>query len=278
MFEHSFRALRIRWPALLCLSATLAAAPTLAADLPVEDPAAAYAQCMTLTRQRPQDAFGAAVAWEGLGGGEPARHCAAVALFALGEYANAAERFEALAQGSRQGLPLRLDMLAQAGAAWLSAGRPARAEAVFDAALDLARRPEVESGAGAAGRLADLFIDRATARSDQGRDQAAAADLGEALRLRPDDLDALVLRATALRRMGALDAALADAGAVLARAPDHLGGLLEHGNIQRLRGDRAAARQSWMNLVSLAPDSPEAAVARENLARMDLSGAPIGGG
>lgn len=267
MFDRPLRPGRMGLAAVLCL-ATMAPAPAAATDLPVEDPRAAYDQCMTLTRQRPQDAFGAAVAWEGLGGGEPARHCAAVALFALGEFAPAAQRFEALAQGSRQTLALRLDMLAQAGSAWLSAGRPGRAEAVFDTAIALAEQPGTETGAAA--RRADLYIDRATARSDQGRDRDAASDLTQALTLRPGDVDALALRATARRRANDLGGAAADAEAALARAPDHPAALLEKGNVQRLQGAMDAARRTWMQVLRVAPDGPEAAAARENLARLDL--------
>ncbi len=251
----------------VALAVAVTGAPARATDLPVENPRAAYEQCITLTRQRPQAAFGAAVAWEGLGGGEPARHCAAVALFALGEYPDAAQRFETLARDSRQGLPLRLEMLAQAGSAWLSAGRPGRAEAVFDSALTLAERPEAEAEAG---RLANLYIDRATARSDQGRDRAAADDLTRALQLRPNDVDALALRATARRRADDLEGADADARAALAQAPDHPAALLEKGNVQRLRGAPDAARTTWMRVLSVAPEGPEAAAARENLARLDL--------
>ncbi|MQX36570.1 tetratricopeptide repeat protein [Roseospira navarrensis] len=253
-------------PALL--AAVLLAGPVAAETLPVEDPQAAYARCMEMTRDRPRDAFGAAVAWEGLGGGEAARHCAAVALFALGEYAEAAARLEILAEESRQPLPLRLEVLAQAGAGWLRAGRPGRAEAALGTAIRLAETP-VE---GVPSALPDLLIDRATARADQGRDSAAADDLDRALSLRPNDAEALALRASTLRRLGALAAARADAEAALARDPTHPGALLERGNIHRLAGEASAARAAWMRLLETAPDSPEAAAARENLARLDVQG------
>ncbi|KAA5605641.1 hypothetical protein F1188_10435 [Roseospira marina] len=248
---------------LLCLAA---AGPTWAASLPVEDPAAAYAQCMALTRERPRDAFGAAVAWEGLGGGEAARHCAAVALFELGEYDEAAHRLETLAQESRQPLPLRLDLLAQAGAGWLRGGHPGRAEAVLDTAIGLAER----RGDGVPSVLPGLLIDRATARADQGRDLDAARDLDRALDLQPGSVEALTLRASALRRTGSLAAARADAEAALARDPAHAGALLELGNIERLSGAADSARAAWMRLLAVAPDGPEAAAARDNLARLDV--------
>jgi len=243
------------------------AGPVRAADLPVEDPPAAYAACMALTETRPQSAFGAAVSWEGLGGGEPARHCAAVALFHLGEYAEAADRFEALAQQSRQPVPLRVDLLAQAGAAWLNAGRPGRAEAVLGAAIGLAGRADE----GAPDRLPALYVDRATARLELGHDLEAARDLDRALDLAPNAIEARILRATALRRMGSLAAAAADIKAVLAAAPDHAGALLEAGTIRRLQGRPGEARALWLRLLAGAPDSPEAAAAREALARLDVA-------
>lgn len=254
------------WVAGLALGLTVSAAGARAADLPIEDPPAAYAQCMDLAENRPRDGFGAAVSWEGLGGGEAARHCAAVALFHMGAFAEAASRLETLARESRQALPLRLDLLAQAGTAWLSAGRPGQAEAVLDSAIDLAARPDE----GVPALLPGLLVDRATARADQGRDLEAARDLDRALDLRPGDAEALTLRATTLRRLGDLGAAAADAQAALAAHPDHPAALLESGNILRLQGDPDAARAVWLRLISVAPDGPEAAAARENLARLDV--------
>ncbi|MBB4285458.1 hypothetical protein [Roseospira goensis] len=242
--------------------------PARATALPVEDPRAAYAACLDLAESDPQRAFGAAVAWQGLGGGEPARHCAAVALFGLGEYAAAAERLEGLARDSRRGLPLRLEALAQAGAAWLRAGRPGRAEAVLDTAIALTEGATAE----ARDRLPGLLIDRATARADRGRDLEAARDLDRALDLRPNDVEARVLRASALRRLESLAAARADAEAALALVPAHPGALLELGNVHRLQGAADRARRTWLLLLAVAPDSPEAAAARDNLARLDMAG------
>jgi len=223
---------------------------------------------MDLARGTPREGFGAAVAWEGLGGGEAARHCAAVALFEMGEYVEAAERLEALAKEGRQPLPLLLDLLAQAGAGWLQAGRPGRAEAVLGTAIGLADRP----GDGVPGALPGLLIDRATALSDLGRDLEAIRDLDRALHLRPGDPDALALRASARRRTGSLDAALVDAREALARAPEHPGALLELGNISRMTGAVDAARAAWMRVLAVVPDGPEAAAARDNLARLDMAG------
>src|SRR5919108_545494 len=69
-----------------------------------------YEDCMTLARRVPADGYESALAWEGQGGGDPARHCAAVALIGMGKFTEAAERLESLAGtlGAREpGLPPR---------------------------------------------------------------------------------------------------------------------------------------------------------------------------
>lgn len=86
------------------------------------DPARKYAQCMSLAETRPKEAREMAGQWIGLAGGEPARHCQAVAMIELGEYADAAKRLEALAEGSRSALEVRAAMLAQAAQAWVLHG------------------------------------------------------------------------------------------------------------------------------------------------------------
>ncbi len=254
------------WVAPLALSIACLAAPAGAVDLPVEDPPAAYARCMDLARTRPRQGFEAAVTWQGLGGGEAARHCAAVALLGLGEHAEAAGRLEALAQDSRRPLPLRLDLLAQAATAWMLTRDPARADAVLSTALDVAERGDADARA----RMPGLLIDRATARAAAGAVLQAARDLDRVLDAQPANLEARALRASALRQAGSLAAAEADADAVLAAAPAHPGALLEKGNIQRLAGRPDQARATWMRLLEVAPDAPEAQAARDNLAALDV--------
>ncbi|MBB4264967.1 hypothetical protein [Roseospira visakhapatnamensis] len=251
---------------MLALTMAATGTPALAVDLPVEDPPAAYAQCMDLARTRPRQGFEVAVTWQGLGGGEAARHCAAVALLGLGQHAEAATRLETLAQGSRQPLPLRLDLLAQAATAWMLARDPARADAVLTTALEIADR----SGAEARALVPDLLIDRATARAAAGAVLQAARDLDRVLDAQPNNLEARALRASALRQAGSLAAAEADAAAVLAADPTHAGALLETGNIQRLSGRPDQARATWLRLLEVAPEAPEAQAARDNLAALDV--------
>jgi hypothetical protein len=94
-----------------------------AEEAPPPDP---YEVCMTLAREDPAAGFERAETWRSEGGGDPARHCAAVALIELGRHAEAARRLEALAQDLRPAhRELRAEVLGQAGQAWLLCGSTA---------------------------------------------------------------------------------------------------------------------------------------------------------
>lgn len=68
-------------------------------DMSAED-AKQYQDCLKLARLKPEDGFESAIAWRDMGGGEPAKHCVAVALIALEKYEEAATRLDALADES----------------------------------------------------------------------------------------------------------------------------------------------------------------------------------
>ena len=86
------------------------------------DPSVQYEHCVALARSKPDQGWEESLAWGSLGGGDEARHCGAVALFGLKQYAESAMRLEALAQTSRKAARLRAGMLAQAGQGWMMAG------------------------------------------------------------------------------------------------------------------------------------------------------------
>lgn len=221
------------------------------------DPAVKYAQCMDLAETRPKDAWEMAGQWAGLAGGDPARHCQAVALIGLGEYTEAAKRLEALASESRASLDVRVGMLAQAAQAWVMAGDLQRAYDVQTTALDL--KPGDPT----------LLTDRALTLVEAGDVRSAIDDLTAALDVRPDDADALALRAAAFRIVGDTVAARADLDRALDINPTHPPALLEKGILARQAGDVATARQAWLALLDAAPDSPEADTARAHLQAMD---------
>jgi tetratricopeptide (TPR) repeat protein len=226
-----------------------------------DDDSARYQKCLDAARKAPAAALASAEDWRAAGGGFPADHCAAVALFGLARYPQAAERFEALAGAMMQrGPDLRAGALQQAGQAWLLANVPKKARSDFDAALSFT--PEDP----------DLLIDRARGDAESLDWKTAIADLDRALALSPGRADALVYRASAWRQLGDLDRARADIGSALAAAPDDASGLLERGNIRRLTGDAVGAGADWRKVVERAPGSPEAAAAKGNLVRLSAAG------
>lgn len=237
-----------------CLaSVTAAAAPA--------DDQHRYAECMALAKTRPTEGWESALAWQGLGGGEAARHCGAVALIGLGEYEEGAMRLEALAQESRRAAAVRAGMLAQAAQAWALAGQPQ--QALHDQTVALTLTPND----------ADLLIDRATTAGSVGDTRAAIADLDQAARLAPKRADIYALRASAWRLQGDLTAAERDIVSALKLDPNQPDALLESGITARSRGNAAQARRAWLKLLQVAPDSAAAADARQNIERLDVRGA-----
>lgn len=222
--------------------------------------AQAYADCMAVARLSPSSGVEQARTWADQGGGDPARHCEGVALLSNGDYAKAGEVLEDLGRTMAESSDpaLRANALAQAGQAWLLAGEPERAEAVQSAALDLS--PED----------VDLWIDRALTRFELGDYRKAIDDLNTAENRGGEQADILTYRASAFRHLDSLGMAEANLMRALELDADHPEALLELGNLNRLQEDREAARQAWMTLLQVAPDSPAAHAARDNLERMDV--------
>lgn len=226
------------------------------------DHAERYRACMAMTNNAPQQAFEEALAWRGLGGGDAAEHCAAVALIGLGQHTEAAGRLERLAEKARQNAAVKAGLLAHAAQAWILADNNARAEAVLTAALILTPGDSA------------LLVDRAQARAGQKDYNGAIEDLNKAINSehRPADapVDAYVFRAAAYRLLDKLELALADVEKALALQPYHPDGLLERGILRRLRQNVGGARKDWLNVIRLAPDSAAAVAARRNLESMDV--------
>ena len=223
------------------------------------DHAAVYDNCLALVEEEPEEAFETALAWQPMGGGAPAEHCAALALDSLGLHADAAQRLEDLARRLDRMRPeMAPDVLAQAARAWLQAGETERAYGVLSAALEL-KPDDVE-----------LLVDRAIALAQAESYAAARNDLSRALLFQPERADILLLRANAQRRIGELEAGLADVEKALALAPESAEAHLERGNLRRLSGDEAGARADWVRAASLAGSGPTAAAAQANLAALDL--------
>ena len=266
------------WSAALCL--LLLASPALAADKPAKakdpgqqpqakppsDPAKGevinnaqeYRHCIALARQKPDDGWEEALAWTSLGGGEPARHCAAIALIGLKQFEEAATRLETLARDSHSSNMLRAGMLAQAGQSWLLAKQPEKAYADQTAALKLV--PDAP----------DVLVDRSQSLAEAKNYREALADLNKAVEGDPKRVDALVFRATAKRFLDDLAGAKTDLDAAKALNPLYQDTWLESGINKRLTGDDAGARQDWLKVLEIAPDTATADAARRNIEMMDV--------
>lgn len=223
-----------------------------------------YEACMRLARQEPAKGLSFARAWHKENGDTGARHCAGTALAGLGKFAEAAAELESLAWALPTTAPdrVRAQILAQAGRAWLDAGKLEQSNALLTTAVDLAPNdPEIR-------------IDRAVAHAAAGRYQDAVIDLSAALIADRESVDALVLRANAYRQSGRLEPARADIERALAIAPGHAEGLLERGLLRQMSGDAGGARADWRTLIKLHGAQPAADAARRHLQALDAKAAP----
>ena len=213
-----------------------------------------YAACLALARRDPDKALDQArQLWLG-GAGPASRHCVAYALMAKGQHLEAAQTLEQLAkQGDKTVDKLRGEILAQAGQAWLMAGKGSRAIAAFTGAIAL--RPGDP----------ELLIDRAIAYGNQGRYGEAVADLNRVIDTDQGRANAYLLRANAHRRLGALKLAARDVGHALALKPNDGEALLERGIIHHLQKDSAAALRDWTQVLRSAPGTAASRAAERNL-------------
>jgi len=217
-----------------------------------------YENCMRRARADPAQGFEAALAWRDRGGGNAARHCAAVALIGLGQHVQAAERLEALAGDmTGAGGADRAAILAQAGATWFQAGDYARAHAAQSAALTLTPGDP------------EILIDRALTLAETRNYWEAIDDLNRVVGTDSENVAALVLRASAYRYVDALELAREDAEAAFRLAPDRPEILLEYGILLRLAGDLDGARRHWLKLIRLHDGTPASDTARRNLELLD---------
>ncbi|MBP7062828.1 MAG: hypothetical protein KBB36_01610 [Ferrovibrio sp.] len=221
--------------------------------------AVSYQDCLNLSRSRPEEAFATAQSWQATGGGLPAGHCAALALFELKHYGDAADRLEKLLPEAEAQAPhLVTDLVAQAANAWLLAGLADRARKLLDIAV--AARPDA----------LELRLDRAQALAELNDYAAAEADLDHVLHLAPTRDDAMALRAAA-RRLGNNPAgALEDAETALALNSRNVEALLERGYLRHAAGDRRGARADLIQVRLMAPDTPAAEAAAREIEAIDL--------
>jgi tetratricopeptide (TPR) repeat protein len=217
-----------------------------------------YRDCIKLAQLKPEDGFESAIAWRDLGGGEPARHCVAVALISLGKYEEAATRLDALAKDSSAGPGVVAGMLAQAGQAWMMADNLEYAWRDQSRALELVpNNPQ-------------LWVDRAMALGLAGQYWEAIDDLNKALDLQPGYAEALIYRASAWRLLESYELAMTDIENVLGQDPQNVQALFERGKLYRIAGEDDLARRDWLNVIELSNGTPVADAAKANIEKMDV--------
>jgi tetratricopeptide (TPR) repeat protein len=181
--------------------------PALAADL-TADFDTRHETCLESIAVDAEVAYEDALAWRGDGGGRRAKHCIAMALFALGQPDEAAFKLDALAGAPDGGDDsMRANFYSEAANFWLESEEPDRAYASATAGLKLAYDH------------LDLRVARARAYAATGRFDYAETDLTSVLTLDPTRADALRYRADAHLQQGALQSAKADIEAALTLDP-----------------------------------------------------------
>lgn len=223
---------------------------------------AGYSQCVALTKKNPAKAEARARDWLKAGGGTAAVHCSALALTAMGRYAEAANKLDALARNpdvlnSQE----RAVLYDQAGSAWLLAGQANPALKSFSAALS-AKPYDI-----------DFMAGRARARAMQKDWAGAEADLTSAIIKDQNRADLLVLRASARRALNRKADAATDILRALTLYPNYPAALVERGMMKYEAGDTHGARNDWKK--AAAGHGEAAAAAKRNLAAMGPETKPL---
>lgn len=160
---------------------------------------AKHKACLERIAEDSEQAYEEAMIWRGDGGGRRAKHCEAMALFALGHEGEAARRLDELAKGSDGGSKeMRADFFSEAANFWLVAEEMTYA---YQSATD---------GLALVQDHVDLRISRARAYAGSGRYDYAEIDLTSVLAMAPDRADAFRYRADARFNQNKLDEAHQD--------------------------------------------------------------------
>lgn len=181
---------------------------------------AKHKTCLDRIADDPDVAFEEAMIWRGDGGGRRAKHCEAMALFAVGHKEEAAYRLDKLAKAPDGGTEdMRADYYSEAANFWLVANLPKEAYASATAGIEL-RQSHIP-----------LRIARARAYALMGRYDYAETDLTSALVFDRDNAAVLRYRADARRNMGQLEAAKADIDKAMMSDPTSVETALVRGEI-----------------------------------------------
>ena len=237
---------------------------------------ARYKNCMRYAEGAPDRGINLALEWQSEGGGVPARHCEAVGLYNLKEYAEAAYRLSKVAADMRVGKDMPIidgvrttaksmmlsSIYGQAAHAWLLADMLSEAIEDIDKAVALA-------GDGTR-QYRQLLIERAEINAADGDYSLTLRDLELVLAVEPNREDAQLLYVAASRIVGNTADAYRAVNKLLDKSPDHIVGLLERANILDVMGRLSEAKADWIKIIKLAPNSTEAVAAQTNLERVSL--------
>ncbi len=180
-----------------------------------------HKECLERIAEDSEAALEDAMIWRSEGGGRRAKHCEAMALFALGHESEAAHRLDKLAKASDGGSPeMRANFYAEAANFWLAEGNLEKAYLSASAGLDLKKDH------------LDLRIARARSYALNKRYDYAEIDLTSVLVFESDHVSALRYRADARLNQNKLDAALADIEKAMTLAPDNVETAVMRGRIK----------------------------------------------
>jgi len=175
-------------------------------------------------------AYEDAMIWRGDGGGRRARHCEAMALFALGHKEEAAHRLDQLGGMVGQLSPqMRKNYYLEAANFWLMAEETNKAYDSSSAGLAIDQEDS------------QLRIARARVYALLDRYKDSETDLTSALAYDPSNADALRYRADARHKQGKLDLAKADIDRAMNLAPTSVETALLRGQIREAIRLRAVA-------------------------------------
>lgn len=122
----------------------------------------------------------------------------------------------------------------------------------------LAACSEVIGGAYTGEQKAIAYRNRGRARTEAGALDAAIADLGEAIRLAPGDVQAYLYRAQARMGRGDTDGAIADYGEAIRLRPTLAAGFTGRGHAHLVKRDGKSAVADFSEAIRLEPKSPSA--------------------
>lgn len=227
--------------------------PVITAAMP-EDRQKQFADCLATARDDADSALDIANAWRVSANNDldlvRSAHCLGLALVTLERFDEARQVFEAASAEAPESFgAYRARLLAMAGNAAMSGGKPAVAEPLFASAVDQA------VALGNAELASDLSADRAGALALTERLDDAVEAMKQAREQNPASMRAWLMSAALMRRLERLGEAqqMIEKAAELDPRSPAVG--LEGGIIAALSGRAVDARRSFESVLLVAPDS-----------------------